>query len=75
MSDSNNTPSRGCSYESNKIYLKEIRPRIDGDSVEVWLLSGFGDRNNITRSQRICGLMKRYYTRWKGTIYTSSLQF
>ena len=28
MSDSNNTPSRGCSYESNKIYLKEIRPEL-----------------------------------------------
>ena len=28
MSDSNNMPSHGCSYESNKIYLKEIHPEL-----------------------------------------------
>ena len=45
------------------------------NSVEMWLLSGFGDRNNITQSQQIHDLMRRYYTCWKGTIYASSMQF
>ncbi len=36
MPDSNNTLSHGCSYESYAIY-----------SVEVSLLSGSGDGNNI----------------------------
>ncbi len=28
MPDSNNTPSVGCSYESNAIYLEEIRSEL-----------------------------------------------
>ena len=63
MPDSNNTLSVGCSYESNAIYLEEIRSELTEIQWKCGYFPELEIENNITRSQRIRDLMRRYYTR------------